>query len=111
MSKNKYKLPSGGGGVEERDWPFKTTDTLYSKKKNLENLLLYGLDKNLFLSWTLSTQIEINRSGTRSTVHPGRQTMCIDLRSKCKHLHAIFLIKKKLAELLKLHRCTFLTIN
>lgn len=99
MSKNKYKLLSGvggGGGGEERDWTLKTTDTLYSKKKNLENLLLYGLDKNLFLSCTLSTQIEINRSGTRSTVHPGRQTMCIDLRSKCKHLHAIFLIKKNL---------------
>lgn len=41
MSKNKHKLPSGGGGVEERDWPFKTTDTLYSKKKNLQNLLLW----------------------------------------------------------------------
>lgn len=40
MSKNKYKLPSlgGGGGLEERDWPFKTADTLYSKKKTIENL-------------------------------------------------------------------------
>lgn len=52
-----------------------------------------ALTRICFLSWTLSTQIEINRSGTRSTVHPGRQTLCIDLRSKCKHLHAIFLIK------------------
>lgn len=96
MSKNKYKLPSGGGGVEERDWPFKTTRplTLYTARKKIYKIYYYGLDKNLFLSWTLSTQIEINRSGTRSTVHPGRQTMCIDLRSKCKHLHAIFLIKK-----------------
>lgn len=105
MSKNKHKLPSGGGGWK-KEIGLSRPLTLYTARKKIYKIYYYGLDKNLFLSWTLSTQIEINRSGTRSTVHPGRQTMCIDLRSKCKHLHAIFLIKKT-CRIVKLHKCTF----
>lgn len=106
MSKNKHKLPSGGGGGWKKEIGLSRPLTLYTARKKIYKIYYYGLDKNLFLSWTLSTQIEINRSGTRSTVHPGRQTICIDLRSKCKHLHAIFLIKKN-CRIVKLHKCTF----
>lgn len=50
MSKNKYKLPSGGGGGRKRlaFQDHKTTDTLYSKKKKSRKFIIMALTRICF---------------------------------------------------------------